>query len=93
MLLNEDATLFRRRYYRNGAHMGYVFYSSSISLEADDRDRIRSAIEGSKGIGNFRNMFLHIPNGREKDVQILSPSFYAILRVTHRMRSQLRHTP
>lgn len=71
MLLNEDATLFRRRYYRNGAHMGYVFYSSSSSLEADDRDRIRAAIEGSKGIGNFRNMFLHIPNGREKDVQIL----------------------
>ena len=71
MLLNEDATLFRRRYYKNGAHMGYVFYSASQQLDVADRDRLRQAIEGSKGIGNFRNMFLHIPNGREKDVQIL----------------------
>ena len=31
MLLNEDATLFRRRYYKNGAHVGYIFYSSSNS--------------------------------------------------------------
>lgn len=33
MLLNEDATLFRRRYYKNGAHIGYIFYSSSAQLE------------------------------------------------------------
>ncbi|WP_027369166.1 phage portal protein [Desulfocurvibacter africanus] len=71
MLLNEDATLFRRRYYRNGAHMGYVFYSASAALQPEDSGRIKAAIEGSKGIGNFRNMYLHIPNGREKDVQIL----------------------
>lgn len=71
MLLNEDATLFRRRYYKNGAHMGYIFYSSSQALDADVQDKLRAAIEGSRGIGNFRNMFLHIPNGREKDVQIL----------------------
>lgn len=71
MLLNEDATLFRRRYYRNGAHMGYVFYSASNAMQHEDTERIRAAIEGSRGIGNFRNMFLHIPNGREKDIQIL----------------------
>lgn len=71
MLLNEDATLFRRRYYKNGAHMGYIFYSSSQAMDTDVQDKLRTAIEGSRGIGNFRNMFLHIPNGREKDVQIL----------------------
>jgi PBSX family phage portal protein len=71
MLLNEDATLFRRRYYRNGAHMGYIFYSASSGLDEDSRNKIKAAIEGSKGLGNFRNMFLHIPNGREKDIQIL----------------------
>ena len=26
ILLNDDATLFRRKYYLNGAHMGYIFY-------------------------------------------------------------------
>lgn len=71
MLLNEDATLFRRRYYRNGAHMGYVFYSASSGLDEESKGAIKAAIEGSKGLGNFRNMFLHIPNGREKDIQIL----------------------
>lgn len=71
MLLNEDATLFRRRYYKNGAHMGYVFYSSSSRMDVETRDSLKQAIEKSRGIGNFRNMFLHIPDGREKDVQIL----------------------
>jgi len=71
MLLNEDATLFRRRYYRNGAHMGYIFYSASSGIDEESRNKIKAAIEGSKGLGNFRNMFLHIPNGREKDIQIL----------------------
>ena len=71
MLLQEDATLFRRRYYRNGAHMGYIFYSSSAYLDKDDEEALRKAIKTSKGVGNFRNLFLHIPNGREKDIQIL----------------------
>ena len=71
MLLQEDATLFRRRYYRNGAHMGYVFYSSSAYLDIDDESALRAAMKESKGVGNFRNLFLHIPNGREKDIQIL----------------------
>ena len=28
-------------------------------------------MKSSKKIGNFRNLFLHLPNGREKDVQII----------------------
>ncbi|WBF68269.1 phage portal protein [Desulfovibrio subterraneus] len=71
MLLNEDATLFRRRYYKNGAHMGYVFYTSGADLEEEAQDRIQKAIEGTKGLGNFRNMYLHIPGGEAKAVQIL----------------------
>lgn len=71
MLLNEDATLFRRKYYLNGAHMGYIFYSASAKLEEAEQDRIRKAVKSTKGPGNFRNIFLHIPDGREKDIQIL----------------------
>ena len=71
MLLQEDATLFRRRYYRNGAHMGYIFYSSSPYLDESDKEALQGAISRSKGVGNFRNLFLHIPNGKEKDIQIL----------------------
>ena len=71
MLLNEDATLFRRRYYKNGAHVGYIFYSAAAALEKGDQEAIKEAVKGSKGLGNFRNMFLHVPNGREKDIQII----------------------
>jgi PBSX family phage portal protein len=71
MLLNEDATLFRRRYYLNGAHVGYIFYSAAASLGENEKNSIRDAVKSTKKLGNFRNMFLHIPNGREKDVQIL----------------------
>jgi len=70
MLLNEDATLFRRKYYKNGAHMGYVFYAGG-NLDKDVQDEITERIKSTKGVGNFRSMFLHIPNGKEKDVQIL----------------------
>jgi len=71
MLLNEDATLFRRRYYLNGAHVGYIFYSSAANLGDTEKDSIRDAVKSAKKLGNFRNLFLHIPNGREKDVQII----------------------
>ena len=71
MLLNEDDTLFRRRYYLNGAHLGYIFYSASANLGEDEKNSIRDAVKSSKKIGNFRNLFLHLPNGREKDIQII----------------------
>lgn len=71
MLLNEDATLFRRRYYKNGAHMGYIFYTAGASIDEKDKDKIQNAIEGSKGIGNFKNMYLHLPDAKESEVKIL----------------------
>jgi PBSX family phage portal protein len=70
MLLNEDATLFRRRYYKNGAHVGYIFYSTAAELEEQTRAQIKRAIEGSKGIGNFKNMFLHIGDADKDAIQI-----------------------
>ncbi|MBI9080284.1 MAG: phage portal protein [Pseudodesulfovibrio sp.] len=70
MLLNEDATLFRRKYYRNGAHMGYIFYSAG-TMDDGDNKAIKEQIEGTKGIGNFRSMYINIPNGKEKEIQII----------------------
>ncbi len=70
MLLNEDATLFRRKYYRNGAHMGYILYAGG-NMEQQYRDQIEAAMKTTKGAGNFRNMFVHIPNGGKDALQIL----------------------
>ena len=70
-LLNQDATLFRRKYYKNGAHLGYILYTSEASLGSEDEEAISKAVAGGKGAGNFRSMYLHIPNGKEKGVQLI----------------------
>ncbi len=70
-LLNEAATLFRRRYYLNGSHAGFVFYASGTAISNEDADGIREAMRQSKGPGNFRNLFLHAPNGGKDDIKIM----------------------
>lgn len=69
--LNESATLFRRKYYNNGSHAGYLMYVNDPSLDTKDVDTLREALKNSKGPGNFRNLFLHSPNGKKDGVQIM----------------------
>ncbi|KPY54101.1 PBSX family phage portal protein [Pseudomonas amygdali pv. sesami] len=71
LLLNEAATLFRRRYYSNGAHAGYIFYTNDPNLTEEDEEELRAQITASKGVGNFRSMFVNIPGGSEKAIQII----------------------
>ncbi|MGV6475005.1 phage portal protein [Azotobacter vinelandii] len=71
LLLNESATLFRRRYYNNGAHAGFIFYTNDPDLTEADEERLRQQIESSKGVGNFRSMFVNIPGGNEKAIQLI----------------------
>lgn len=70
-LLNESATLFRRRYYTNGSHAGYILYLNDPAVAQEDVDALREALKSSKGLGNFRNLFFHAPNGKEKGIQLL----------------------
>ena len=70
-LLNEASTLFRRRYYLNGSHAGYILYISDAAQDNDDIDGIREALKSSKGPGNFRNLFLYSPNGKKDGVQLI----------------------
>ncbi|MCW2391927.1 phage portal protein [Sphingobium sp. B11D3A] len=69
-LLNENATLFRRRYYENGSHAGYIMYATGEFAEGDV-DAMRSALKKSRGPGNFRNLFVHSPNGKENGIKLL----------------------
>lgn len=71
LLLNEAATLFRRRYYSNGAHAGYIFYTNDPNLSEKDEDNLRAQISASKGVGNFRSMFVNIPGGQENAIKII----------------------
>ncbi|SHO57880.1 phage portal protein [Vibrio quintilis] len=70
-LLNQDATLFRRRYYKNGAHMGFIFYATDPNMSEADEEALKEKIASSKGVGNFRSMFVNIPNGKEKGIQLI----------------------
>ncbi|WP_049119961.1 phage portal protein, partial [Enterobacter bugandensis] len=70
-LLNESATLFRRKYYLNGSHAGFIMYMSDPAADQKDVDNIREALKKSKGPGNFRNLFMYSPNGKKDGIQII----------------------
>jgi PBSX family phage portal protein len=69
-LLNEAATLFRRRYYENGSHAGYILYATG-DFGDGDIEAIKESLRQSKGPGNFRNMFVHTPSGKESGLKII----------------------
>lgn len=72
--LNESATLFRRRYYNNGSHAGFILYVSDPAQKQEDIDAMRTALKESKGPGNFRNLFLYSPNGKKDGIQLIPVS-------------------
>lgn len=69
--LNESATLFRRKYYLNGSHAGFILYMTDTAQNEGDIDSIRQALKNSKGPGNFRNMFVYAPNGKKEGIQVI----------------------
>lgn len=76
-LLSEASTLFRRKYYLNGSHAGYILYMSDPAQSQDDIDAIREALRNAKGPGNFRNLFMYSPNGKKDGVQVIPISSVA----------------
>jgi len=101
--LNESATLFRRKYYENGSHAGFILYMTDAAQNEGDVAAIRQALKDSKGPGNFRNLFMYAPNGKKDGIQLIPVSevaakdeFFSIKNVTrddmlaaHRVPPQL----
>ena len=69
--LNESATLFRRKYYLNGAHAGFIFYMTDAAQKQEDIEHLRKQLRKSKGVGNFKNLFVHAPQGKKDGIQII----------------------
>lgn len=69
--LNESATLFRRKYYLNGAHAGSIIYLTDPTQNKDDVAAIKDQIRATKGTGNFKNLFINIPNGKKDGIQVI----------------------
>ena len=70
-LLNESATLFRRRYYNNGSHAGFILYVTDPAQNQSDIDKMREQLTRAKGVGNFRNLFYYAPNGKKEGIQLI----------------------
>ncbi|MGB6230748.1 MAG: phage portal protein [Litorimonas sp.] len=69
--LNESATLFRRKYYKNGAHAGYIAYLTDDQFTEADVEALQEQITASKGPGNFRSLFMHAPGGKPDGLKII----------------------
>lgn len=101
--LNEAGTLFRRKYYANGSHAGYILYLTDALTDEAQVDAIKEALRNSKGPGNFRNMFVYAPGGKKDGMNLIPISevaakdeFFNIKNVTrddvlaaHRVPPQL----
>ncbi|WP_288384388.1 phage portal protein [uncultured Acinetobacter sp.] len=72
--LNESATLFRRKYYNNGSHAGFILYLTDPQQSEDDVNNLRQALKDSKGPGNFRNLFLYSPSGKPDGIKLIPVS-------------------
>lgn len=72
--LNESATLFRRKYYNNGSHAGFILYMTDAAQSEDDVDALQEAMKNAKGPGNFRNLFVYAPHGKKDGLQLIPVS-------------------
>lgn len=70
MLLNEAATLFRRKYYQNGSHAGYLLYATG-EFAPGEIENIRDQLRLARGPGNFRNMLIHAPQGKVDGLKLI----------------------
>ncbi|MDO4708506.1 MAG: phage portal protein [Pseudomonadota bacterium] len=73
-LLNESATLFRRKYYNNGSHAGFILYMTDATQQDEDIDALRAALKNARGPGNFRNLFMYAPGGKKDGLQLIPVS-------------------
>lgn len=69
--LNESATLFRRRYYNNGSHAGFILYATDPAQSQGDIDALRKQLTQTKNGGNFRNVFFYAPGGKKDGLQLI----------------------
>ena len=70
-ILNEAATLFRLRYYKNGCHAGFILHISEPAHQEKAITNIKEALRGSKGVGNFKSILFYNPKGNKDGVKLL----------------------
>ncbi|MDO5059167.1 MAG: phage portal protein [Neisseria sp.] len=69
--LNRSATVFRRRYYDNGSHAGFVVYATDNNLNADDWENLKEQFRKAQNKGNFKNVFVRSPHGDKEGLKLI----------------------
>lgn len=69
--LNESATLFRRKYYLNGAHAGSIIYMTDTMRTEEEINIIQEQLIQAKGKGNFKNLFIYAPDGKDNGIKVI----------------------
>lgn len=90
VLLSESSTLFRRKYYINGANLGYIMVTTDAGISEETAALLEDKIKGGKGAGNFKSLYINIKKTNSRNpVQIipindsnLNDSFTAIKQST-----------
>ncbi|MFW5392990.1 hypothetical protein V1951_17020 [Yersinia sp. 2544 StPb PI] len=67
VMLNTEETIFRRRYYHNGAHAGFILYANESDFGDEMKEDIARKIEELGGKVEFKNIFI--------DTSAPAPSF------------------
>ena len=69
--LNKSATTFRRRYYDNGSHAGFIVYATDNNLNQTDWDQLKNQFKAAQREGNFKNVFLRSPSGSPDGIKLI----------------------
>ena len=75
ILLNRQGTLFRRKFYVNGAHMGFLLVTQGEDIGEETAKSITEKVKETKGVGNFQSMHLHL--GAEGKAELIPVGEFA----------------
>jgi len=71
ILLNGEATLFRRNYYINGSHAGVIVYLTDPVANSSDVEKLKRSLKDARGGGAFKNLFVYAAGGKKDGLQIM----------------------
>lgn len=101
VLLSEASTLFRRKYYVNGAHLGYILVTNDANISPETEAQIEQAVKQGKGAGNFRSLYMNVPKSNSREPVKVIPigsigsndEFQAIKEVTEMEMLAMHRVP
>lgn len=69
--LSEDATLFRRQYYLNGSHAGYILYLDDPHMTNEQENDIKNQLKKKGGLRAFKNLFIRSKSKDSKEPKLI----------------------